>query len=89
MRRASRAYARPRVNPGVHKTALPRKPLDAMLATCTDGLLGVHDRALLLFAWPSNGRSAELSRRVANVSSWPDGASRYVPKLAGVRTGEP
>ena len=27
-----------------------------MLATCTDGLIGVRDRALLLFAFASGGR---------------------------------
>jgi hypothetical protein len=27
-----------------------------MVATCTDGLLGLRDRALLLFAFSSGGR---------------------------------
>lgn len=38
------------------KEALARNPLEAMLATCTDGLIGISDRALLLFAWASGGR---------------------------------
>lgn len=36
--------------------ALTRDPLEALLATCTDGLSGVRDRTLLLFAWASGGR---------------------------------
>lgn len=55
MKRVRRAYARREVSP-VRKTALPREPLEKMLATCTDGLVGVRDRALLLFAWASGGR---------------------------------
>lgn len=38
------------------KKALPRAPLEAMLATCDDSLLGRRDRALLLFGWASGGR---------------------------------
>ena len=38
------------------KTAAAAEPLQAMLATCTDGLRGVRDRALLLLAWSSGGR---------------------------------
>lgn len=38
------------------KTAAVREPLEAMLATCTDGLRGVRDRALLLLAWSGGGR---------------------------------
>lgn len=32
------------------------EPLQALLATCTDGLRGVRDRALLLLAWSGGGR---------------------------------
>lgn len=38
------------------KTALVAEPLQAMLATCSDGVRGVRDRALLLFAWSGGGR---------------------------------
>lgn len=38
------------------KTAAVAEPLHAMLNTCTDGLRGVRDRALLLLAWSGGGR---------------------------------
>ena len=38
------------------KTAAVREPLQALLATCTDGVRGVRDRALLLLAWSGGGR---------------------------------
>lgn len=38
------------------KTAAVAEPLQAMLATCTDGVRGLRDRALLLFAWSGGGR---------------------------------
>ena len=38
------------------KTAATADPLQAMLATCDDGLRGLRDRALLLLAWSSGGR---------------------------------
>jgi integrase len=38
------------------KTALVAEPLHAMLATCTDGVRGLRDRALLLLAWSGGGR---------------------------------
>lgn len=38
------------------KTAAVREPLEAMLATCTDGVRGLRDRALLLLAWSGGGR---------------------------------
>ena len=47
------------VRHGVHlrqKTAVTVEPLQALLATCSDGLRGVRDRALLLLAWSSGGR---------------------------------
>lgn len=55
IKRIRRAYAGRGVRPA-HKTALTKTPLEALLATCTDGLIGVRDRALLLFAWASGGR---------------------------------
>jgi len=55
VKRIRRAYASRGVRPG-RKTALTKTPLEAMLATCTDGLVGIRDRAVLLFAWASGGR---------------------------------
>lgn len=55
VRRIRRGHATRGVRPQA-KTALTRDPLTALLATCTDGLRGTRDRALLLFAWASGGR---------------------------------
>ena len=55
VRRIRRAYAARGVRPAA-KAALTRNPLEAMLATCTDGLIGMRDRSLLLFAFSSGGR---------------------------------
>jgi integrase len=55
VRRIRRAYAARGIRPA-SKTALTRDPLEAMLATCTDGLVGLRDRALLTFAFASGGR---------------------------------
>jgi integrase len=55
VRRIRRAYAARGERPA-SKTALTKDPLEAMLATCTDGLIGVRDRALLTFAFSSGGR---------------------------------
>jgi integrase len=55
LRRIRRAYAARGVRPA-RKTALTKEPLEALLATCTDGLTGLRDRALLLFAFASGGR---------------------------------
>jgi integrase len=64
VRRIRRAYAARGVRPAA-KTALTRDPLEAMLATCTDGLIGLRDRALLLFAFSSGGRRrSEVTRAV-------------------------
>lgn len=38
------------------KTAVVLEPLQAMLATCSDGVRGIRDRALLLLAWSGGGR---------------------------------
>jgi integrase len=38
------------------KTAAVAEPVQALLATCTDGLRGIRDRALLLLAWSGGGR---------------------------------
>lgn len=38
------------------KTAVVLEPLQAMLATCDDGVRGIRDHALLLLAWSGGGR---------------------------------
>jgi integrase len=38
------------------KTAAVLEPLQALLATCTDGVRGIRDRALMLLAWSGVGR---------------------------------
>lgn len=53
--RARKAYARQggRVQ---KKAALTKNVLQLLLDTCDDSLVGIRDRALLLFAWSSGGR---------------------------------
>lgn len=85
--RIRRAYAargeRPR-----SKAALTRDPFEAMLATCTDGLLGIRDRALLLFTFSSGGRrrSEVASARIDNLVKVEDGA--YVYRLTHSKTDQ-
>jgi integrase len=64
LRRVRRAHAQ-RGEVSTPKQALTKEPLEAVLATCTDGLIGLRDRALLLFAWASGGRRrSEVTRAV-------------------------
>ncbi|MDH1105154.1 site-specific integrase [Pseudomonas otitidis] len=55
MREARKAQSRHGVSVR-KKTAIILEPLQALLATCTDGVRGVRDRALLLLAWSGGGR---------------------------------
>lgn len=55
LRKARKAQARQGVSVR-KKTAALREPLEAMLATCSDGMRGLRDRALLLLAWSGGGR---------------------------------
>lgn len=55
VRRIRRAHAQRGELPQP-KEALTKDPFESLLATCTDGLIGLRDRALLLFAWASGGR---------------------------------
>lgn len=50
-----RAYAKRGELPS-KKPALTREPLEALIATCDDSLVGLRDRALLYFAFSSGGR---------------------------------
>lgn len=58
------------------KTAATADPLQAMLATCDDGLRGLRDRALLLVGWSSGGRRrAELANiQCQDLLRHPDGS---------------
>lgn len=42
------------------KTAVVLEPLQALLATCNDGVRGIRDRALLLLAWSGGRRRSEV-----------------------------
>jgi integrase len=85
--RIRRAYAARGVRPA-SKAALTRDPLEAMLATCTDGLSGIRDRALLLFAFASGGRRrSEVSAAVMeNLVKVDDQA--YLYRLAHSKTDQ-
>jgi integrase len=52
---ARRAYARRGREPS-RPVAATRHVMEALLATCSDDLIGKRDRALLLFGWASGGR---------------------------------
>ncbi|WP_434707129.1 tyrosine-type recombinase/integrase [Pseudomonas sp. R1-1] len=55
LREARKAQSRQGVNVR-KKTAIVLEPLQALLATCDDGVRGVRDRALLLLTWSGGGR---------------------------------
>ncbi|MFJ4588489.1 site-specific integrase [Pseudomonas moraviensis] len=55
LREARKAQSRQGVNVR-KKTALVLEPLQALLATCDDGMRGIRDRALLLLTWSGGGR---------------------------------
>ena len=72
------------------KTAVMREPLEAMLATCTDGVRGQRDRALLLLAWSGGGRrrSEVVGLQVGDVrrldaDTWLYALGTTKPTLAG------
>lgn len=73
IKRVRRGYAargeRPR-----KKQAVAKDLLQAMLGTCDDSLIGVRDRALLLFAWASGGRrrSEVAAASMENLERVPD-----------------
>jgi integrase len=87
LRRVRRAHAQ-RGELSQSKQALTKEPLEAMLATCTDGLIGARDRALLLFAWASGGRRrSEVSRAVMEQLIVVD-ASTYLYRLIYTKTDQ-
>lgn len=78
------------------KTAIAREPLQAMLATCTDGVRGIRDRALLLLAWSGGGRrrSEVVGLRVTDVrrldaSTWLYALGVTKTDTGGVRREKP
>jgi integrase len=68
------------------KTALVAEPLQALLATCTDGVRGARDRALLLLAWSSGGRrrSEIVGLQVSDVR--PLDATTWLVTLGATKT---
>jgi integrase len=84
--RTRSAYARRGMRPQ-RKDALTREPLERILATCDDSLIGLRDRAMLLFAWASGGRRrSEIVRAtVENTRPVPEG---YVHMLAYSKTNQ-
>ena len=78
------------------KTAAVAEPLQAMLDTCTDGLRGVRDRALLLLAWSGGGRRrSELVElqvgdlRQLRPDTWTYTLGRTKTQAAGPRREKP
>lgn len=74
MERTRRAYAKRGVRPA-RKDALTKEPLERLLATCDGSLIGLRDRALLLFAWASGGRrrSEVVRATMENTRRVPEG----------------
>jgi integrase len=61
----------------------------ALLGTCTDGMTGTRDRALLAFGFASAMRRSELvALRVEDLTEQPDGLRVYIAKSKTDQTGE-
>jgi integrase len=78
------------------KTAVVAEPLQALLATCTDGVRGVRDRALLLLAWSGGGRrrSEVVGLQVTDVrrldaDTWVYALGRTKTDTSGARREKP
>jgi integrase len=78
------------------KTALVAEPLQAMLATCTDGVRGLRDRALLLLAWSGGGRRrSEVvgiqigDLRRLDATTWTYALGKTKTNATGVRREKP
>jgi len=74
LERVRSAYAKRGERPA-RKDALTKEPLERLLATCDDSLIGMRDRALLLFAWASGGRrrSEVVRATIENTRRVPEG----------------
>jgi integrase len=87
LRRARRAHTQ-RGETAQPQKALTRAPLEALLATCTDGLIGTRDRALLLFAWASGGRRrSEVTAAVVEHLTFVD-PQTYLYRLLHTKTDQ-
>jgi integrase len=87
IRRVRRAHAQ-RGELSTPKRALTKDLFEALLATCTDGLIGLRDRALLLFAWASGGRRrSEVTRAVMEQLIVVD-ADTYLYRLVHSKTDQ-
>lgn len=71
------------------KTAVVLEPLQALLATCTDGARGARDRALLLLAWSGGGRrrSEVVGLQVGDVRKLDDDTWLYTLGVTKTDTG--
>jgi integrase len=83
---ARRAYARRGRAPS-RPAAATRAVMDALLSTCGDDLIGIRDRALLLFGWASGGRrrSEITAATFENVRRYEEG---YVYELQMSKTNQ-
>jgi integrase len=95
LREARKAQSRQGVNVR-KKTAIVLEPLQALLATCTDGVRGVRDRALLLLAWSGGGRrrSEVVGLQIGDVrqldgDTWLYALGTTKTDTAGVRREKP
>ena len=86
LKRARRAHAKRGALPH-SKTAATKEPLEAMLATCGDDLVGIRDRALLLFGWASGGRrrSEVAAAKVERLQRTKEG---YLYKMGQSKTNQ-
>lgn len=71
------------------KPALTREPLEALLETCDGSLVGLRDRALLLFAFASGGRrrSEVAAARVENLRRTAQGYVYWMPHSKSNQAG--
>lgn len=86
LKRARRAHAKRGALPH-SKTAATKEPLEAMLATCGEDLVGIRDRALLLFGWSSGGRrrSEVAGAKIERLQRTKEG---YVYKMGHSKTNQ-
>jgi site-specific recombinase XerD len=71
------------------KAAATADIVRAMLATCTDGMTGTRDRALLAFGFASAMRRSELvALRVADLTEQPDGIRVLIARSKTDQEGE-
>jgi len=69
------------------KPALTREPLEALLMTCDASLVGIRDRALLLFAFSSGGRRRSEVTAATRENTRRDGAD-FIFTLAHSKTNQ-